>query len=104
MAQAVYNLFDPPAQLVHSTGLFYAPCNATIPNFGLQIGNSAFYMSPDDLLRQGARDPETNSLCRVGVTDSDSAPWVLGVTFLANVVAVFDIGNSEMRFAARHQY
>lgn len=52
-------------------------------------------MSPDDLLRQNARDVETGRLCRVGIMDGDAGPWVLGVTFLSNVVAVFDVGNSE---------
>jgi hypothetical protein len=61
-------------------------------------------MSPDDLLRQDARDVETGRLCRVGIMDGDAGPWVLGVTFLSNVVAVFDVGNSEMRFAKRGKY
>ncbi len=104
MATEIYNLFDPPATLVPSQGLFYAPCNATIPSFGVQIGDTVFYMSPDDLLRQSARDPETGKLCRIGLLDSWSGPHVLGVSFLSNVVAVFDVGNSEMRFAARRKY
>ncbi|KAH8900250.1 acid protease [Thozetella sp. PMI_491] len=104
LATQIYNSFDPPATLVPSQGLYYAPCNATVPTFGIQIGSRIFYMSPDDLLRQAARDPETNTLCRIGVTDRYSAPFVLGVSFLSNVVAVFDIGNTEMRFAARNKY
>ena len=98
-------MFDPPATLLPSTGLFYAPCNATVPSFSLQIGDKVFYMSPDDLLRQSTtREYQGHTMCRVGVTDSYDGPYVLGVTFLSNVVAVFDIGNSEMRFASRHTY
>ena len=84
-------------------GLFYALCNATVPRFGVQIGDSTFYMAPEDLLRQTVRDP-TKERCRIGVTDTDSPPHVLGVSFLTNVVAVFDVGKSEMRFAARTKY
>ncbi|KAK3381047.1 aspartic peptidase domain-containing protein [Podospora didyma] len=103
MCEAIYAAFDPPAQYLSSTGLFYAPCNATVPKFGVQIGGKTFYIAPQDLLRQNARD-HTGEFCRVGVTDSDSPPHVLGVTFLSNVVAVFDVGNHEMRFAARNAY
>ncbi|KAL1836799.1 hypothetical protein VTJ49DRAFT_4641 [Mycothermus thermophilus] len=85
LVNQLYAAFDPPAQ------------------FGVQIGSSTFYMAPEDLLRQTARDP-TGEWCRVGVTDTDSPPHVLGVSFLSNVVAVFDVGKSEMRFAARKDY
>lgn len=74
-----------------------------MPTFGVQIGNSTFYIPPEDLLRQAAKDP-TGEWCRVGVTDTNGPPYVLGVTFLSNVVAVFDVGKSEMRFAARKEY
>jgi hypothetical protein len=61
-------------------------------------------MNRDDLLRPGARDIETGRLCRIGILPSDFGPYVLGVTWLSNVVAVFDIGNNEMRFAKRVAY
>ncbi len=94
-------MFDPPAQWLSSGGAYYAPCNATVPAFGVKIGNQTFFVSQDDMLRQNTRDRETNSLCRVGIIDNEVGPYTLGITFLTNVVAVFDVGNSEMRFAAR---
>lgn len=103
LVNQLYAAFDPPAQYMSDGGLFFAHCNATIPEFGLQIGNSTFHMDPADLLRQTARD-STGEWCRVGVTDTDSPPHILGVSFLTNVVAVFDVGKSEMRFAARKKY
>lgn len=99
----LYAAFDPPAKYMSSGGLFYALCNATVPRFGVQIEDSIFYMAPEDLLRQTARDP-TGEWCRIGITDTDTPPHVLGVSFLTNVVAVFDVGQSEMRFAARKKY
>ena len=76
-----------------------------MPAFGVKVGSETYWMSPDDLLRQNARDVETGRLCRVGIMDGGSAgPYVLGVTFLANVVAVFDVGNEEIRFAKRNKY
>ncbi|KAK4153821.1 hypothetical protein C8A00DRAFT_43322 [Chaetomidium leptoderma] len=103
LVNQLYAAFDPPAKYMSTGGLFYALCNATVPKFGVQIGDSTFYMAPEDLLRQTARDP-TKEWCRIGITDTDSPPHVLGVSFLTNVVSVFDVGNSEMRFAARKKY
>ncbi|AEO63786.1 uncharacterized protein THITE_123323 [Thermothielavioides terrestris NRRL 8126] len=62
----LYDAFDPPAQYMSNGGLYFALCNATVPQFGVQIGNSTFYLAPDDLLRQTARDP-TGEWCRVGM-------------------------------------
>lgn len=105
MVTDIYNAFDPPAQYVENQGFYYAACNATVPSFGLQIGDGVFYIDREDMLRQSARDTEGGTLCRVGVTDGgDDGPYVLGVTFLTNVVAVFDVGANEMRFAARGKY
>ncbi|KXX82742.1 Aspartic protease PEP3 [Madurella mycetomatis] len=103
LVNQIYAAFDPPAKYLSSTGLFYAPCNATVPTFGVEIGESTFYIAPEDLLRQTVRDP-TGEYCRVGITDSDSVPHILGVTFLTNVVAVFDVEHGEMRFASRKKY
>lgn len=103
----LYATFDPPAKYMPGTGLFYARCNATVPTFGVQIGTSTFYIEPEDLLRQNVRkqDEDTGEWwCRIGVTDGYSSPWILGVTFLSNVVAVFDVGRNEMRFATRTKY
>jgi len=87
-----------------SNGLFYAKCNAQVPEFGIQFGGKIFYMAKEDLLRQGARDP-TGEYCRIGITDGpDNGVNTLGVTFLSNVVAVFDVEKQEMRFASRGKY
>ncbi|KAK3987995.1 aspartic protease PEP3 [Cladorrhinum sp. PSN332] len=99
----LYAAFDPPAKYLSSTGLFYALCNATVPKFGVTIGGNTFSFAPEDLLRQTVRD-RSGDYCRIGVTDVSSGPYVLGVTWLTSVVAVFDVLNSEMRFASRTLY
>lgn len=92
--------FYPMAQYVRTTGLYFAPCNATTPRFGLRLSGQAFYFAPQDLLRQTVRD-HTGTLCRIGVTDAFSPLFVLGVPLLSNVLAVFDVGNLGMRLAVR---
>ncbi|KAK4210330.1 aspartic protease PEP3 [Rhypophila decipiens] len=107
LVDQLYASFDPPAKYMPGTGLYYARCDATVPTFGVQIGTSLFSIEPEDLLRQNVRkqDEQTGEWwCRIGVTDSYSAPYILGVTFLSNVVAVFDVGKDEMRFATRTKY
>nr|CDP28819.1 Putative Eukaryotic aspartyl protease [Podospora anserina S mat+] len=103
LVQKLYAAFDPPAKYLSTNGLFFALCNATIPKFGVNIGENTFYFAPEDLLRQTARDP-SGEYCRIGVTDVNGGPYVLGVSFLSSVVAVFDIENTEMRFASRTKY
>ncbi|KAK4195847.1 aspartic peptidase domain-containing protein, partial [Triangularia verruculosa] len=103
LVQQLYAAFDPPAKYLSTNGLFFALCNATVPKFGLKIGGKPFYFAPDDLLRQTARDP-SGEYCRIGVTDVNGGPYVLGVSFLTSVLAVFDIENTEMRFASRTRY
>jgi len=51
-------------------------------------------------------DDETGrGLCQSGVNNGRNyPPYVIGGTFMKNVVTVFDIGASEMRFAARGVY
>jgi hypothetical protein len=102
---AIFKSFRPPAQFLENEGAWFAPCNVQMARFGVKIGTQQIYwMSPDDLLRKGARDSATGNLCRVGIMDSDTGPHILGVSWLANVVAVFDVGNDEMRFAKRLSY
>jgi len=93
-------MFDPVPDWRGGGRAYYVECNATAPTFGVQIGSSIFYINPQDMIRQGSHD-DTGTLCRVGLDEAYNPPYVLGVSFLNNVVAVFDIGNGEMRFAPR---
>ena len=97
-------MFDPPAAWYGAGGAVFAPCNATTPKVGLRIGDQTHYFSHEDLLRQSDRDRETGTLCVVGIQDPYVGPYVLGISFLSNVVAVFDVGAKEMRFASRKAY
>ena len=97
-------MFDPPAAWYPHGGGIFANCNATTPKVGMRLGDKTFYFSPADLLRQNDRDLETGTKCLLGIQDPYVGPYILGITFLSNVVAVFDVGNQEMRFAQRKDY
>lgn len=83
--------------------MFAAPCNTSIvPTFGVQIGGQIFEMGKETLLVSTMNMTENGmSMCALGLQPGIEAAGLLGDTFLSNVVAVFDVGESEMRFAQR---
>ncbi|KAK2601449.1 hypothetical protein N8I77_010898 [Diaporthe amygdali] len=95
-------LYDPPAVYIEDEGASFAPCNASVPYVGVKIGGKVFNISDADLLMQEVVDP-TTGYCLIGPQDGGSGPYILGDTFMNNVISVFDIGASEIRFAA-HDY
>lgn len=102
MTKDIAGLFDPPAVLIASEGAYFAPCNAVVPEVSVVIGGVPFGIAAADLLLQGQTLPNDTSSCLVGFNDGGNGPFTLGDTFLNNVVAVFDVGASEMRFAQHH--
>ncbi|KAH8879948.1 acid protease [Thozetella sp. PMI_491] len=88
-------------------GQYWAPCNATIPAFGITIGGKTFYLNNSDLLQQEVQQEQLYNdtpitLCLIGMMDTfPNGPFVFGDTFLNSLVTVFDVGKSEMRFYKR---
>ncbi|KAK2046758.1 acid protease [Colletotrichum somersetense] len=85
------------------SGVYYAPCNATVPVFGVVINGHTFYADKADLLQTS--DPVDNGdgtfICLVGVSDGGEGPYILGDTLMNSLVTVFDVGAGMMRFASR---
>jgi len=102
IAQAINALFDPPGVYSDIYEAYLVNCNAKAPTIGVQISGQIFYIDPVDMILTG---PGGNT-CISGVDDGGSADsssvYVLGDVFLKNVIAVFDIGAAEMRFASRN--
>ena len=88
-------------------GYYWAHCDAALPRFGVVVGGKTFYFSNADLIQQDVtsefdENGAAVNYCALGLVDSvPEGPFVLGDTFLNNVVSVFDVGNSELRFYAR---
>lgn len=95
------SLYDPPAVYIDDEGAAFAPCDASVPSLGVQIGGTVFYISEADMLMQSFVDPDTG-YCLIGPQDGGSGPYILGDTFMNNVISVFDVGASEMRFAVNN--
>ena len=88
-------------------GYYYYPCNKTAPYLGIQIAGTVFSInSADIILPDSGYTSDGVDYCLIGVQDGgsgvDTFP-IFGDVFLKNVVAVFDIGASMLRFAP-HEY
>ncbi|OJJ69568.1 hypothetical protein ASPBRDRAFT_131051 [Aspergillus brasiliensis CBS 101740] len=95
VADSINAQFHPPATYSADFGAYMVSCNATPPTIGIRIAGHVFPISPQDLIfddGQGA--------CFSGVNRAGASLTVLGIVFLRNVVAVFDVGNTVMHFAS----
>ncbi|KAI1382743.1 acid protease [Hypoxylon trugodes] len=102
MADAVNAQFDPPAIYFGYYGSYFTNCDATPPSFGVQIGETIFWVNPKDLINTEDRDPDTG-LCQTGINNGGTGPYILGITFLTNVVVSMDVGSGQVGFWS-HQF
>ena len=86
----IFATYDPTG------GTWYADCNATAPSWDLIIGGQSFSIDPRDMIVENS-----DGVCLSGVQDAFNGFAILGDVFLKNVLAVFDVGNLEMRFAQK---
>ncbi|KAJ5901043.1 hypothetical protein N7504_007036 [Penicillium tannophilum] len=95
-------LFSPPATYDYDSGLYIVDCSAKAPEFGLSLGDQTFYHDGSDLIYQTSEGICVSSLASSSeVSLGDITLNIIGVPFLKNVVAVFDFGKNEMRFAKK---
>ncbi|MCJ1303494.1 hypothetical protein MMC08_006304 [Hypocenomyce scalaris] len=99
IADAINALFDPPGVYNDTQAAYTVACNAAVPSLGIEIGGTTFDINPVDMIL-----PAGDGTCISGVDDGGPGPYILGDVFLKNVIAVYDVGASEMRFAAREFY
>lgn len=105
LVSEIATLYQPPAFYIQDYGLFFAECSAVPPILGVQINGTNFFINPPDLILQTEGfDYDGTDLCATGVQVGDPGPYILGDTFLMSVVATFDVGAGEMRFAPHEMY
>lgn len=97
-ADAINALFDPPATYSKTLG-YVVSCDARAPELGIKIDGKVFYHNPKDLILH------SSGRCFSAIQGSEvvAAP-ILGATWLKSVLAIFDVGASEMKFASRMYY
>ncbi|KAF7955054.1 uncharacterized protein EAE97_000313 [Botrytis byssoidea] len=102
ISSALAALYKPPA--VYNSDLFAysVPCNAKVPYFAVVIGGVSFPVDPRDMVQD---DNTGTGNCVAGVSDGDPFDfYTLGDVFLKNVVVVFDVGASQLKFRSRGFY
>lgn len=100
VADTIASQFNPPARYIGFSNLYMVECNAQAPKLGVIIGGKTFLIAERDLLNnEGFGGP--GSMCVVTVQRQGKGDAVLGDSFLKNVVVVFDLGENEIRLAAR---
>jgi len=100
LANRINDLWTPPAQFNDTEGLFNIDCAATAPDVGVTLNGTTFAMpSKSAVLKEGGNC--FSAWAGGGSVGDQNATFVLGDVFMKSVVSVFDLGTSEMHFAAR---
>ena len=99
VADTVASLFRPPAAFDPDAGAYFVNCNAIPPVLGVSIARKIFYVNGKDLVV-----PASGGRCIMGVQPNYGGLTILGDVWMKSVLCVFDIGASQMRFAARQFY
>ncbi|KAJ5894202.1 acid protease [Penicillium taxi] len=108
VADAVNAAFEPAATYNSDEGAYVVDCKATAPTHTITIGGTAFTINPLDLILYAGTDDEGNDICITGIVDGgddySEDVFILGDTFQKNVVTVFDVGATELKFAPNVDY
>lgn len=96
VAAGVAAAFSPPAEYDDASAAYYVDCNAKAPIFGVSIAKKIFWVNARDMIVNLGQDT-----CVMGIQPNLGGLNILGDVWMKNVLAVFDIGAEEMRFAAR---
>ncbi|KAJ5724858.1 acid protease [Penicillium malachiteum] len=107
VANSVNHAFDPPAKK-NTGGTYRVACDATPPTHGITIKGNTFIINPLDMILPYGQNNDGKEICITGITDGGDDfredIFILGDTFLKNVIAVFDVGSVKMRFAPNMEY
>ena len=102
-AEAINAAFDPPATYNKTLG-YVVRCDAKVPPVGVQMGGKVFYLHPEDLRLDPGPGFDGYCLSAVQPLVSNVLPRILGDAWLKSVLAIFDVGESEMTFVSRMEY
>lgn len=104
IAAPINAAFNPPAILNLVTFNSDIPCNAKAPLVGITIESQTFFIQPSDLILQQV-DEDGGVSCYSAMIDGgddvDEGFYILGGSWMRNVLTVFDVGAGEIRIAGR---
>ncbi|KAJ3579602.1 hypothetical protein NPX13_g965 [Xylaria arbuscula] len=100
IADEVNAQFAPPAKYNRGLDGYIVNCDAVPPSFAVVIAGTKLVQHPDDMIFQLPTGTCITNIKRSGDSDGLALNF-LGGAWLQSVVAVFDFGKNEMRFARR---
>jgi hypothetical protein len=103
IAEPVNAAFKPAAKFSADLGIYLVDCAAEAPPFNITIGGTSFPVAAADMISRDISSGACYSTVSRPAEGSGVDLNFVGDAFLRNVVAVFDFGKTEMRFAARTQ-
>ncbi|KAL7625122.1 hypothetical protein AAE478_004336 [Parahypoxylon ruwenzoriense] len=100
VAAAINNAYSPAGQQEDSM-VWSVPCDAVPPTLDIVIGGKAIRTHPSSMIL-----PETavegSNICLSGIGAGQPGSYILGDTFMQEIVAVFDVSEKmELKFAQR---
>ncbi|OTA91764.1 hypothetical protein M434DRAFT_75704 [Hypoxylon sp. CO27-5] len=100
VAAAINNAYSPAGQQEDSM-VWSVPCDAVPPTLDIVIGGKAIRTHPSSMIL-----PETaaegSNRCLSGIGAGQAGSYILGDTFMQEIVAVFDVSDKkELKFAQR---
>lgn len=100
VAEAINNAYTPPGQQEDSM-VWSVECDAVPPTLDIVIGGKAIRTHPSSMIL-----PETaaegSNRCLSGIGSGQTGSYILGDTFMQEIVAVFDVSDKkELKFAQR---
>lgn len=98
LTSSINALFTPASRYDEKTHTYFVMCNATAPRVGLTIGGTTFWLDPKDMIQNNG----SAYSCISGVQSVGDDTMLVGDVWLKSVLAVFDVGAGEMRFAVRY--
>jgi hypothetical protein len=108
LADAYNARFVPPAVFSADAGVYYVDCDAKVPSFAVQIGGKKFTIDAKDQILPST-GPDGKVQCISGTTDGGdpadpNSLYIMGDTFLHNVVATFNIKTEQISLSQRAKY
>jgi hypothetical protein len=87
---------------LRTVAIWMADCNATVPAFGVGIDNQIFWHDPRDMIYNNGDGTYGSSIASAeDVSLEGVVADFLGMQFFKSVVAQFDFGVNETKFAGR---
>jgi hypothetical protein len=100
IVEAIAQKWQPPATYVTLTDEWTVDCAGKPPKVGVLFNGTTIFIDSGDLVLKVAGNMCISTIQKNPGGD-DKGMFVLGAPFLRSVIAVFDVGASEMRFANR---